>query len=182
MAALYREYGDRIQFYLVYVREAHPSDGRQTASNVREKIIYETPKSLADRAKIARDCVRKLGLDMPCLLDGMDNAVQKRYRGWPARACVVASDGTIAFASRPGPRGINPPEVRNALEELDPIRKGFRTQNPKPEYRNSKQIRNPKAQMSETKRRRSSLQFSFPVISPFRDSDLFRISGFGFRI
>ncbi len=119
MAALYREYGERVQFYLVYVREAHPSDGRQTSSNVREKIVYETPKSLADRAKIARECVRKLGLNMPCLLDGMDNAVQKRYRGFPARACIVTGDGTIAFASRPGPRGVNPAELRKALEALE---------------------------------------------------------------
>jgi hypothetical protein len=117
--ALYREYKDQAQFILVYVREAHPSDGRQSGANRRDKVVYKTPKTLAERAKIASDCVKNLKLSMPCLLDDIDNTVQKQYQGWPARACIVDSSGKIVYASKPDPRGVNPQEIKKALlEEL----------------------------------------------------------------
>ncbi len=115
MERLCREYSDRMQPYLVYVREAHPDDGWQMKSNKRDGVVYDTPKSLRERARIATDCVRELGLTMPCLLDGMDNAVQMRYRGFPARACLVGKDGRIVFISKAGPRGISPKEIEQAL-------------------------------------------------------------------
>ncbi len=100
---------------LVYVREAHPSDGRQTKSNERAKIVYETPKTMKERAAIATDCVKSLKLEMPCLLDNMDNAVQKTYRGFPARVCIVDLDGKIAFAGKPGPRGADAKTLEEQL-------------------------------------------------------------------
>jgi hypothetical protein len=48
--------------------------------------------------------------------------------------------------------------------------------NPKSEYRNPKQYRMPKAEMTETR------AVAVSVISALLDSDLFRISIFGFRI
>ena len=120
MEALYREYKDRAHFYLVYVREAHPSDGRQSGANTRDKVIYKTPKTLKERAKIASDCVKSLKLSMPCLLDDMENTVQKLYRGWPARTCIVNSDGKIVYVNRPSPRGVNPPEIEKALKQVLP--------------------------------------------------------------
>lgn len=88
--------------------------------NKRDGVVYTSPTSLRERAGIAADCLRGLGLTMPCLLDGMDNAVQMRYRGFPARACLVGTDGRIAFISKPGPRGINPSEIEQALRAQFP--------------------------------------------------------------
>lgn len=115
---MYRAYKDKVLFYLVYVKEAHPSDGRQTKSNIRANVVYTSPKTLRERAGIATDCVKSLKLEIPCLLDDMDNTVQKMYKGFPARACIVNPDGTIAFISKPGPRGIRPEEIRKALQAL----------------------------------------------------------------
>ncbi len=113
---MYREYKDKLNFYFIYVREAHPTDGRQTASNVRAKILVKSPTTTDERALIASNCISTLGLTMPCLIDNVDNAIQKSYQGWPARACIVNTNGVIEFISAPGPKGMNPTEIRKAIE------------------------------------------------------------------
>ena len=113
---MYRAYKDKLEFLFVYVREAHPEDGRQSKSNIRDNVVYKKPKSLKERAKIANDCIKSLNLTMPFLVDNLDDSVQKKYRGWPARACLVNAEGKIAFISRPGPMGINPSEIEKVLK------------------------------------------------------------------
>ena len=44
---LYDRYSDRIQFLMVYIREAHPTDGRRPSREVR----IEQHKTLDDRTK-----------------------------------------------------------------------------------------------------------------------------------
>ena len=56
-------------FYVVYIREAHPSDGWQMASNIREHIVFASPKSLGERDEVAGVCVRRLGLEIPALVE-----------------------------------------------------------------------------------------------------------------
>jgi hypothetical protein len=118
LETLYREYKDQAQFFLVYVREAHASDARQSGSNKRDGVIYKTPKTLGERAEIASDCVKSLKLSMPVLLDDMDNTVQRLYQGWPARSCIINPDGKIAFINNPGPRGVDPTVIEKALKPL----------------------------------------------------------------
>lgn len=120
MDALCREYKDRVDFYLVYVREAHPEDGRQVPVNRKDGVIVYTPKTLAERAKAASSCVKGMKLNMACLLDTLDDKVQLLYRGWPARACLVDAQCRIAFISRASPNGVNPPEIAAALKRLLP--------------------------------------------------------------
>ena len=52
------------------------------------------------------------------LLDGMDNAANSAYAGWPDRLYVVAKDGTIGYAGARGPRGFRPQEMERALAKL----------------------------------------------------------------
>jgi len=120
METLYREYKDKVKFYIVYVKEAHPDDGWQLNSNKRAKVIYDTPKTLKERAKIASDCVKDLKMTIPCLIDDMKDTVQKTYKGWPARAFLIGTDGKILFASKGGPRGVTPKEIEKALKEKIP--------------------------------------------------------------
>jgi hypothetical protein len=120
LESLYREYKQRANFYFVYVREAHPTDGRQVAANKREKILIKSPTTVAERAVIASNCVSSLNLSLPCLVDTIDNATQKSYQGWPARACVIGTNGIIHYISKPGPRGVNPDAIKKALEAILP--------------------------------------------------------------
>ena len=49
---LYAQYKDKVQFFVVYIREAHAADGRRPD---RELEIYE-PRSLGERAQVAQCC------------------------------------------------------------------------------------------------------------------------------
>jgi len=112
---LYRAYRDRAEFLLVYIREAHPSDGRQAPANVRAGVVYATPTNEAARAAIASDCVRELGLSIPCVVDDLSNTVQRAYAAWPARVCAVAADGTLAYAPPAAPAGVTAATIEEAV-------------------------------------------------------------------
>ena len=112
---MYREYKDKADFVLVYVREAHASDGR---SPKRSGPQVSEPKTLAERAKVATDCVKSLKVDFPVLLDNLDNKVQQTYRGFPARAVMVGPDGNFIFVGAPGPRGVNATQIEAELKKL----------------------------------------------------------------
>jgi type I thyroxine 5'-deiodinase len=52
------------------------------------------------------------------LLDGLDNAVERAYAGWPDRLYIVGKDGRLAYKGRPGPGGFAPAEMEQALLAL----------------------------------------------------------------
>ena len=115
---MYRELGDRAAFYVVYIREAHPSDAWQLSSNVRDDVVLASPASYAEKADVAGMCVKRLGIEFPALVDGFDNATEVAYTGWPDRLYVVDREGRIAYKARPGPFGFVPADARAALERL----------------------------------------------------------------
>ena len=100
-------YGDVAEFYVVYIKEAHAADGDRPVPIPDEDPIYE-PKSLFERRAVAKKCVAKLNLELPCLVDGIDNAVGEAYAAWPDRIFVVDKEGNIAVRADPGPWGFKP--------------------------------------------------------------------------
>ena len=115
---MYDEYRDKVAFHIVYILEAHAADVWQMASNVRQNVIFKTPRSEEERGEVADACVRKLNIKIPAVLDGFDNAVERAYTGWPDRLYVIDGDGRVAFKSAPGPFGFHPEDVQSALEKL----------------------------------------------------------------
>jgi hypothetical protein len=107
-----------VAFYVVYILEAHPSDAWQMPSNVREHIVFSSPQSLEERDQVAGACVRKLGIEIPALVDDVDNATEVAYTGWPDRLYVIGSDGRVAYKSTPGPFGFDPRGVAETLVRL----------------------------------------------------------------
>jgi hypothetical protein len=100
---------------VVYITEAHPSDVWQTQSNIKDKVVFASPKTEEDRAFIAGACVRKLGIEFPAVLDEFGNSTEKSYTGWPDRIYLVDSQSRIAYKSKPGPFGFKPDELESAL-------------------------------------------------------------------
>ena len=88
-------------------------------SNIKDKVVYASPKSDEERAALAGTCVRNLGIKFPALVDGYDNAVERSYTGWPDRIYLIDKDGRVAFKSKAGPFGFKPPELKAALEKLE---------------------------------------------------------------
>ena len=103
-------------FYVVYIREAHPSNAWQTASNVRENIVLVDPKTFEERSAVAESCVRKLGIKIPALVDGVGDGVEAAYTGWPDRLYLIGRDGVVKFKSPPGPFGFKPGALQRAIE------------------------------------------------------------------
>lgn len=75
---------------------------------IPEEEKIETPKSYGERNAVANKCVGKLKIDMPCLIDDMENTVDKSYDGWPDRLYIVDTNGKIAVRADRGPWGFKP--------------------------------------------------------------------------
>ena len=115
---MFQTYKDRIEFFVVYIREAHPSDGWQMPVNERQGVVYKSPTTAAERALVATDCLAGMKLSVPCLLDDMKDTVEKAYAGWPVRACLIGKDGKVVYYSSQGPAGFRSAEITAALKKL----------------------------------------------------------------
>ena len=115
---MYRKYSDRAAFFVVYIREAHPSDIWQMAANERDKVVYQSPQNTKERIDLANVCVKNLGIEMPALVDEFDNSTDTAYTGWPDRLYVIDRDGTIAYKSAPGPFGFKPDDMERVLVDV----------------------------------------------------------------
>jgi type I thyroxine 5'-deiodinase len=102
----------------VYIQEAHASDIWQMASNIRQNVVFASPKSLEERSGIAESCVRNLHIEIPAVLDTFDNRTEVAYAGWPDRLYVVDREGKVAFKSKPGPFGFHPEAMEMVLQEV----------------------------------------------------------------
>jgi thiol-disulfide isomerase/thioredoxin len=112
---LHRAHGDRATFVMVYVREAHPTDGWSMDSNDRVGVSLAQPRTYEERAAVARTCGQRLDLGFPMLVDTIDDAVGARYSGMPSRLYLIDRDGKIAYKSGRGPFGFKPAELEHAL-------------------------------------------------------------------
>ncbi len=101
---------------MVYIAEAHPSDIWQMQSNIKEHVIFRNPTTDEARQDVATSCIRKLHIQIPALLDGIDNRVEQQYTAWPDRLFVVGRDGTLSYKSEPGPFGFDPRKLESALQ------------------------------------------------------------------
>jgi type I thyroxine 5'-deiodinase len=88
----------------------------QVRSNERDKVLFATPRSPDERAGVASACQRGLKIDLPILVDGLDDGVEQAYAAWPDRLYVIDRDGRVAFKSRPGPFGFKADLLGAALE------------------------------------------------------------------
>jgi hypothetical protein len=106
-----------VQFYVVYIQEAHPSDGWQMEVNEREDVVYHQPTTMDERAHVADACALALDLRVPTLIDEISNEVDEAYSALPDRLYLVDAEGRIAYRSGQGPRGFLPDEFEQAISD-----------------------------------------------------------------
>ena len=92
-------------------------------SNVKDKVLFASPKNEQERAFVAGACVRKLGIEFPAVLDEFNNATEQAYIGWPDRLYLIDAKGRVAYKSKPGPFGFKPDELKTALERIVPAQR-----------------------------------------------------------
>jgi type I thyroxine 5'-deiodinase len=107
-----------VSFYVVYIREAHPTDLWQMQSNVRDGVLFKSASTYGERAETANICMRKLGIKFPALIDEISNKTEEAYTGWPDRLYLINGEGRIVYKSKPGPFGFKPDELESALAKL----------------------------------------------------------------
>jgi hypothetical protein len=112
---LYQRYKDKANFVMVYVREAHPTDGWSMESNSRVGVSLRQPRSYDERVGVAQTCSKTLGLGMPMLVDTMKDEVGARYSGMPSRLYLIDRLGAVTYKSGRGPFGFKPAELEQSL-------------------------------------------------------------------
>ena len=84
--------------------------------NLREGIDIAAHRSEAERAAAALGMCRKLALEMPTLIDDVQNTTGINYSAMPDRLFLVGRDGRIAYRGRRGPDGFEPEELEAAIQ------------------------------------------------------------------
>ena len=114
---MYGRYGEQVAFFVVYIQEAHTTDGWQMPDNEREGVVYEQPKRAEEREAVAEACAVGLKLSIPTLIDEMTNEVDRAYAALPDRLYLIDAEGRVAYRSGPGPMGFKPQELEAAIRE-----------------------------------------------------------------
>jgi hypothetical protein len=111
---VFERHRTKADFYLVYIREAHPTDGRRP----NKKIQVEQPKTHERRSEVAGSCIEALKLGMPVLVDDMKDTVARAYAAMPDRLFVLKADGSVGYRGARGPRGFDVDAMEKALVEV----------------------------------------------------------------
>jgi hypothetical protein len=100
---------------VVYIKEVHPTDGWQVKENESEGVLFRHHQSMEERVSVGETCMTKLALEMPALVDEMDDAVATAYAGMPERLYLIGRDGRIAYKGGVGPMFFQPGDWEQAI-------------------------------------------------------------------
>jgi tetratricopeptide (TPR) repeat protein len=123
LGKLYPEYKDKIPFYLIYIREAHSTTDWASTKNQREDVRLRPATNMEEQQDHATMCVRKLRIDFPTFVDGMNGAAEKAYAAWPSKAFLLDKRGRIVYASGLSEQDFKPEELENQLRKLTALGK-----------------------------------------------------------
>ena len=105
---------------MVYITEAHPSDVWQMQSNIKDQVVFASPRDEDERSAVAGACVRKLGIEIPAVLDEFGNSTETAYTAWPDRLYLIDASGRVVYKSPPGPFGFKPDDLQASLKKVVP--------------------------------------------------------------
>ena len=109
--------GESVEFLVVYIQEAHPTDGWQVDINVTEGVEFAQPTTHDEREHVAEACSVDIDLDIRTVIDDMDNSTDRAYSALPDRLYLIGTDGNIVYRSGPGPMGFRPAELEAAITD-----------------------------------------------------------------
>ncbi len=112
---LWETWGDRVEFVVVYIREAHPEEGWVISVNRDEHIVVNDPTTTDERVEVATSCALRLKIRMPVVVDEVDDEIASAYGALPDRLYLIGTDGRVAFQGEPGPWGFVPAALEDAI-------------------------------------------------------------------
>ena len=113
--AVHERYKEDAEFVMVYVREAHPTDGWKMDSNAKSGVSFKQPTTAAERAEVCEQFRKRLKPGMTVVVDDLSDPAGSAYSGMPARLYVIDAKGRVAYKSGRGPFGFKPGEMEQAL-------------------------------------------------------------------
>lgn len=84
---LHHEFGDRVAFLTLYVREAHPGDNFPQTDSLEEKLEH------------ARRYRQRDGLSWPVAVDDVAGTLHRQLDARPNAAYFIGADGRVAYRS-----------------------------------------------------------------------------------
>ena len=119
MERLYGQYQDEIEFFVVYVQEAHPTDGWQTDSNVADGVLLRQHQSFEEREEAAQTCSIDLHISIPTLVEEMDNVIDEAYGAAPERLYLIGKEGNVFYHGGAGPHLFDLDELDEAIQRMN---------------------------------------------------------------
>jgi hypothetical protein len=102
---------------VVYLREIHPTDGWQVKENEQDAVLFHQHESMEERVEVGQACMIKLALEMPALVDEMDDAVAQDYAAMPERLYLIGRGGEVVYKGGMGPMFFRPAEWEQIIGE-----------------------------------------------------------------
>ncbi len=90
MEQLYKKYADRdVQLACIYVREPHPGE--------RAFRQYQNHSSFEQKVRYAKELAQLKAMNVPVIVDGLDEVVHKMLGNLPNLAYVVNKEGNVIY-------------------------------------------------------------------------------------
>uniref|UniRef100_A0A2K6RZQ5 Iodothyronine deiodinase n=1 Tax=Saimiri boliviensis boliviensis TaxID=39432 RepID=A0A2K6RZQ5_SAIBB len=109
---LTEDFSSVADFLIIYIEEAHASDGWAFKNNVD----IRNHQNLQDRLQAAHLLLAR-SPQCPVVVDTMQNQSSELYAALPERLYII-QEGRILYKGKSGPWNYNPEEVRDVLEKL----------------------------------------------------------------
>ena len=110
---IYKRYKIQVDFYMIQIREAHASNVWPIGNIVSVKEHC----TLSDRLTAANVMVKETQLEIPVVVDTMDNTFLRLYAPWPFRFFVVL-DGTLKLVGMPKEARYDTTDLVECLDSL----------------------------------------------------------------
>ena len=88
---------------MIYVQEAHPTDGWQVDANVNDSVYFRQHQSYEEREEVASTCTLDLKISVPTLVEEINNEMDEAYGAAPERLYLIGRDGKVAYHGGAGP-------------------------------------------------------------------------------
>ena len=102
---------------MVYIREAHPEEGWVVSMNRDAGILVNDPTNNDERVEVASTCALNLKIQMPVIVDDVDDNIAAAYGALPDRLYLIGKGGNVVFQGDEGPWGFDPQALDTAIAE-----------------------------------------------------------------
>jgi hypothetical protein len=82
---------------------------------VKDGVLVRQHQSFEERVDVGQTCMLKMALEIPALVDEMDDAIACAYAAMPERLYLVGCDGRIAYQGGMGPMFFRPAEWEESI-------------------------------------------------------------------